>query len=489
MLPTLLWLALAPASAQEPPRAPCGTLAALPSATPLRRSLGPTTVTTGEKQTREAYGGLTAHTSDNFAVWVGSANPFDDATINALLDAFEHSWDVQIGELGHPAPSTTETFRFNVYISNTGPNTPDAYGSAGYYWTDFEGYPLIVIGRDSMSDDEYAASTAAHEFYHAVQGSLDRYGYEQEAAWFWEATAEWATIKTYPDNPYNSGFVFAYLGMPHLPLYAFQPPETGAIEDYYQYGAFVFPYDLSLQYDDTIVRDAWTHPGSEPDPIEVMRGLVADRGDDFNEVWLDHLARNATYDYPLGEVFREITSSYLDYYYSDVSQEIAVTLTADGSGRLEGTFAPRRYGSATLLYEGPALGELTVTVTADETGPRGTVPRFGARVSVVSGASIRTYDVPFDGLTGQLAGVPTTRTDLVYLTVGAWTDVPTTNINERFPFDWSMTTQPPPQEPADVDEPDAARACGCVNAGAPFGNWALFATFTLLGLARRDRRH
>ncbi|MEQ1501545.1 MAG: DUF6055 domain-containing protein [Myxococcota bacterium] len=507
------WLATAWAGA-GPPLAPCATMALLPHATPLRREpIGPSL---GGLQVRDAFGVPNHDTSDHFAIHWGNSGGVDPSQIDRLLEAFELAWQVQIDEMGHPAPDTTQSYYFNVYIGDTGGGTPSGYGTGGYYYTDPEGFPMVVISYASLFDPDFADHAAQHEFYHAIQGSLARYTYDGPAAWYWEATAEWAAISTDTSNPTNGPFVFGYLLLPSLPVDFFDYPDTGALQEYFQYGAFVFPYDVTTTYGFEIVRDTWMDLGSDPDPLEVMRARVADAGGDLDQAWLDHLAHNVVYDYDAGALYREITEYYEPFYAE--AHRIADTVSgAGGAGTVDGGHTPHRYGAAAIELRGPATGTLEVRIDGQPTGTGGSDALYGARVVQVAPDGSFTYTaVPFDGVHGEL-DLPGVGTDAaVYLTVGAWTPQWRDNrwLDEQFPFDWSLavvepttttTTPPSTTDPTDTtptdpttgtDDPPASDGpsaedpggCACASTTTGSAGWAWLTVAGAALSARSSRR-
>jgi hypothetical protein len=502
------------AGAVDDPSLACGTMGRLAEA-PLLRRISPDArplpgVRVG-KDLRDAFGVPNVRTSANFAIWYGDAGGVTVAEVDRLLAAFELAWTVQIGDLGHPPPLSTDAYHFNVYIGDTGNNAPSGYGAGGYYYVDPEGYPMVVIANGSLGDPDFADHAAHHEFYHAIQGSLDRYDYDFDgpSAWYWEATAEWAAIETDAANPTNGPFVFSYLLLPQLSLNAFDYPDTGALEEYYQYGAFLFPHDLTQQLGPALIRDSWLDTGRERDPLEVLRGLVQDEGEDLDQLWLDHLAHNAAYDYDAGPLYRSITQAYAPYYPS--AEELLDVVSGDGgAGSASGPDAPRRYGGATILLEAPRRGTLEVRIAGGADGSDGSPAQFGARLARVSGDGVTYLEVPFDGAEGSLDVPGVGPDEAVFLTVGAWTPGWIPASDEKFPFDWSLEVIEDTSSTSTNDtggggggddddddgggsgdpDPEVERpepGCGCASGGGVAGGWLLVGA-VLAARTRRERR-
>jgi MYXO-CTERM domain-containing protein len=443
------------------PSTRCITMDLLPSSPPMRPSAssgGPGALMLGGSlPDRDPFGVPNELASTHFVMRWGTQGNISQGDAQDLLDAFETAWSVEVVDMDHPAPAGTDEFLFNVYIGDTGSGAPSAYGAGGYFYTDSQGYPYIVVSKDVLFDTDYAAGVAYHEFYHAIQGGTNRFDYNEgnDAAWFWEATAEWVTFEVDLDNPYNGTFLYSYLLLPDLPVDYFDYPDSGIMQEYHQYGAFLFPHYLSGVFGPEIIRDAWAVPGNERSPLEVMRNWLDDQGEDLDEQWLDHLARNPVYDYPTGENFR-LWTEYLAGYYPDTDTVLARVSGAGGEDDVAGNNAPMRYGRATILLDNPDNGELTARVEGEEQGTDGSPAEFGARLTVVEQDGSFTYhEVPFEGTTGE------TRIDVngakeIYLSVGAWTEDLSLSDweSERFRFSWSLDIGPPEETGDDDDDDD-----------------------------------
>jgi MYXO-CTERM domain-containing protein len=439
------------------PSTRCATMQLLPSMPPMRPATAiPSTFLGGGLPDRDPFGVPNELTSTHFVMRWGNTGGISQNDAQDLLDAFETAWSVEVVDMDHPAPVGTDSYLFNVYIGDTGSGAPSAYGAGGYFYTDWDGYPYIVVSKDVLFDTDYSAGVAYHEFYHAIQGGTNRFDYDEgnDAAWFWEATAEWVTFEVDLNNPYNGTFLYSYLLLPDLPVDFFDYPDSGALQEYHQYGAFLFPHYLSNEFGPEIIRDAWAEPGSERSPLEVMRTWLDDRGEDLDELWLDHLARNPVYDYPTGANFRYYTEFLAGYYPSE--DMIQAEVSGDGgSDTLSGANAPMRYGRATILLDNPDNGELTARVEGEEEGSEGSPAEFGARLTVVENdGSFSYHEVPFDGLVGETT-IEVSGAEEIYLTVGAWTEDLSLSRweSERFGFDWSLDIGPP-DEPGDDDDDD-----------------------------------
>jgi uncharacterized protein (TIGR03382 family) len=480
MLPLLL-AALAAAA----PEIPCGTPHLWAPVTAAPDPLPPPPNGPAE---RDAYGVPGVDRSEHFALRYGYVTWTEPAARARLLGALEDAYALQIGQMGHTAPLGMPDTRFNVYLGDTGNGAPPGYGTGGYYSADSEGWPMIVVSAATLGNPGFADVTAAHEFYHAVQGATRRFNYDigGPSAWFWEASATWASAVVFPDQPLYATFLFGYALLPHLPINAFRYPSTGATEEYYQYGAFIWPLHVAQRTGswDAVV-DVWEREHGLDDPLEALRGALADRGHDLDALWLDHIARNVNWDYPNGDVYRRSVAAY--NYLPESGNLEAVSLSSWGfEGLRDGPAAlrPHRYGSNALVMLAPRDGVYTLTVEGEPSGSTGSPARHGAVVVLdAPGQPSRYEPVRFQGARGEIALDGLRAYTRLTLVVGAWTPErgPFWR-TETFPYRYGVAYEPPAAEP----EPTEPESGGCETLGAPpLGALALLAS---VALARR-RRH
>ncbi len=478
--------ALALASASP---APCG-LALVADRLDYRPLPEALRLTEGPKAERDVYGLPLVRSSENFAVRWGTAAAIEPRAVDALLDTLEAAWQRFVEELDHPPPPGSATYQFNVYLGDTGDGAPPTYGTAGYFQTDDEDHPMVVISPTTLASPQHADSVAVHELYHALQYATDRYPYLGPSSWWWEASAEWAADEMAPVSPFSGSFLFAYAGLSPLPLAFFDYPDTQAIEELYQYGAFVFATHLTDRVSPSAVRDTWLDPGSEPDVIEVVRALLAERDLALEEVFLDHIERNATWDYVNGaywaQIVGDLTAAYdLDavsgqYAHSGTRGELAI-----------GPHAPGHFGYNAIRLRQPNEGTLEVEIRGEAEGTFGSPAGYGARlVQVWTDGSLAYHPVRFDGVTGA-ARLEVGSEEEVWLMVGAWgAPAGYAWADERFPYRYALTVVPEPA-PGDHAVPPPASApsrCGCAPtpAGAPAALWGLLAATWMV--SRRTSR-
>jgi MYXO-CTERM domain-containing protein len=424
----------------------------------------------------------------NFAIkWGDGAGDIEGAVQDLAAD-FETTWTTEVTELGHPLPAGAATYRFNVYIGDSGGDTPDSYGATAYTNIDPDGYPYIVIAPSSLGWDEFAETLTAHEFYHAIQFVTGSFTYGPSAAWFWEATAQWMAGQVFPLNDTIAV---------NLAGYAFRPQHrvdfvgSGDILDaMHPYGVFIFPTYLSEQLGDwEIVKETWIDPPNDSDPLAALGDAIEARGLTLDGVWLDHLARNATWDYARGADYRATLDRHADYYPGE--EEITAEGDIDGEWHTVTREVPERFGSNLLVIHGTG-SNVRVDVEGDPTGSEGSPALFGARIVHVIDAS-PTYDaLAFDGTIGTATLASVADGDSVLLVVGAWSDERVEG--ETFGYRWRAAIEVGDTGTgADTGEApgvgphsdEAISGCGCSAGPTPARLWVL----SLVVIARFRRRH
>ena len=210
--------------------------------------------------------------SDNFILkWGLDAPPADDE-VELIMEALETSWNHQLEIMGHAAPYGTDDYLFNVYVGDSGGCAPSARGVGGYYTTDDEGWPIIVLSQGVFNNLDYGQTTVAHEFYHAVQHAEGAFAARGSVQWWWEATAMWVEGEVYPGTEDYYSFLYGYAFEPHLQLNAYTGlTSAGLLEEYHQYGAAIWPRYLTEYVTSwTTIRDTWAYGRHDDDPIEYI---------------------------------------------------------------------------------------------------------------------------------------------------------------------------------------------------------------------------
>lgn len=499
MLLSLLPLALASTPGLPTPRPPCGTPATAPLFGPRPNLPVAPPDHEGEKDDRDAYGELpNDEEGENFVVKWGNTGSVDPAAVDALLAAFENAWAVEIGEMGNPAPPGTDAYLFNVYIGDTGDGAPAGYGTAGYYNRDADGYPMIVVSAETLADEAWAKGTATHEFFHAIQDGTGRYAYSGDSAWYWEATAMWMEGEVLPDQDDYVTFLFGYALLPELPVHFFDYPDTGALQEYHQYGAMIFPrYVSEIAADRQVVRDSWTEDLGADTPQEALALLLAERGVDFEDAFGDFAARNATWDYADGALYDQWVDWYGDYYRSQDHRVVAEVERqgTDGLVAAPEDTLPGRYAYNVVTLNRPDDADLTVRFESAAQGSKGTASAW--RVTVVrerDAGGPEYVPVPLvDGVGSvRLEAIGDERIHLVAAAVPA-----EARPNETFAWSYALAPvvvdtpaeDPPPATlPPQADpEPVAFTTCGCASGGADGRLAGLAALAGLVAVGRRRR--
>ncbi len=458
--------------------APPGGLAALPAPpAPLP-----------DKQLRDSFGVPNLRESEDFALrWGSGGSGFDSGDVDELLEAFDGAWDYELDTMELPAPYGTETYKFNVYIGDTGSGAPSSYGNSGYYYVDSQGYPYIVVAASALQDMDWGTTTAVHEFFHAVQDATGNYNGE-EGSWLWEATASWVEGEIYPSNPYYASFLMGFAFLPHKPLDFYDYPDSGALQEFHQYGAFIFPrYISEIAADWTLVRDVWLLGDPWGDPLQVFDELLVEQGQDLDTVWTEFVAHNATWDYQDGDIYEW----YLDWYsgyYDD--QSVADTLYGAGSAEWKQPqeLLPERYGANYIALRSPDSGTLQLEFEGEPAGSWGSDASWS--VTLVQGDSDPSYH-PVDMADGSgSASIPGVGGEaVIWLVVGAWSAE--RRSGETFGYRYRLWVgDDGPGETGDTggggtpERPGGEGVCGCHAAGVA----GLVPMLFLLPLALRRRR-
>jgi hypothetical protein len=453
-----------------------------------------------EKLERDPYDLPNSEVSENFVIRWGSGGGVQQADVDNLIVAFEQVWLVEVEEMEHPVPLMSDTHKFNVIIGDSGSGAPSSFGAAGYYTVDGDGYPYIVIAPGSMADHSWADTVAAHELYHAVQHATGSYDYVGEAAWYWEATATWIESEVYPENPAYAVFLFGFAYLPHLPLNFFDYPDTGALQEYRQYGAFIFPrYVAEFHGGWPVVRNTWVAPiGGTRDPIEGLRAELELLGVDFDTIFQDFASRNATWDYEHGSWYASALGAYAGYFGSQ-DESVADKVSSVGTGgwvSVDEDLFPQRYGYNIIEMTRPPNGTLIIDFEGDADGSRGSEAAWQATVvrDMVDGSLSYTPLEVTDGA-ASLVIEDASGDDDVYLVLSASSWL--LKEGEGFGYRYRFTTEGVEEEEEEEDtswipgghltgRPDAG-ACGCAQSGSGLA-WLWGAPLGALLLRRRRRR-
>ena len=339
---------------------------------------------------QESHGPIAnARYSDRFALKWGPSFPLSDADAERLLSDFEFAYSTMVMDWGMEDPTGIGGTFFNVYIGDTGGYVPSVMGAAGYYTIDSFGYPMIVLNKEFVNDVSYIRSVIAHEFFHGVQGQSRAYTDWETASWYWEATACWAQGEAVPESGTYAGFLVHYAAQPHVGLYHFSSGEFGgAPPDYHQYGAFIYPRFLSERLDafDAII-DSWREGDAVGDPVHFLREYLTEPV--FDTSFVDHAARNLTWDYEDGELYRDWIMGTVDYWPDADFRSTTLMPSSDPDWYSSREGIRLSAASYTLV---PIPGgwsdddALTVRFGQDGEATGGCAPHFAGRIIELDGA-------------------------------------------------------------------------------------------------------
>jgi hypothetical protein len=432
-----------------------------------------------EKLVRDAFGTFNVYETANFAIKWGNYTGFSLADVESLGDAFEASWSKEIEDYAFPAPYGTETYKFNVYVGDSGAGAPSSLGSAGYYWHDDDNWPMIVVAASGLPDHGAANLTAAHEFFHAVQNEVGTLAYDAQAAWYTEATAVWMENEVFPQNPGYAAFLYWYAIRPELPLNHFDYPDEGIPEEYHQYGAFVFvEYLTETASDPGIVRRSFLEAPVNGDPLAVLDDLLREEGSTIEEAFFAHIGHNATWDYEHEDWYEDWITAYGGW--SGDSHRPAGRTDGETTGWVTADrYLPRTFGAAYWeLRSLPEGGTLSFDGRVDSDLPA----QWYAVVAVQEGDDHRRVEIPLvdDGGTLEIDDLGTF--DEAWLVVGAADAF----VDRGDDWTYAFRVEAPVVEDPESDDP---KACGCSSAASvPAWAWVL-ALFTWRRRRGASARH
>lgn len=482
----------------------CGTPALLEQTLASQPMPYPAPPPSPVKESREAHGACAgSEASENFVLKWGSEAPPTATEVDQILAALERSWDTELNIMDHAHPWGSDTHLFNVYFGDSGDCAPSAFGMGGYYTTDAEGWPMIVLSNGAFDSADYGQTTVAHEFYHAVQHAEGAYQGNDQAQWWWESTAMWVESVVYPATTDYFVFLHGYAFEPHRQLNSYKYPEEGVLAEYHQYGAGIWPrYLTEFESDWRLIRDSWSMAGPDDDPLEVVRELL---DSDLDEVFADFAAHNAVWDYQHGDQMED----WLDYMrdasgFGDQDRRIADTVSSSGTGDEWQTppqeTLPERYGYNVIRMSGPKSGTMVVRFEGDATGSAGSGAEWIIRVVREKERSIDYEELVVVDGGGQLTLRDVGAEYGIYLVVSVTS--PAWRSNEVFGYRYQMdmgstsggsggsTTSPPTAwDSAFQGDDEEKQGCACsVSSPQNVGVWLMVPLWALLGRRGHRRR-
>ncbi|MFT4624130.1 MAG: hypothetical protein ACI8PZ_002789 [Myxococcota bacterium] len=403
----------------------------------------------GSKEARNAYLPLRefSQETENFAIRWGDPD-LELERVDTLAARLEEAWALQTDDLGWPLPVGTERYKLNVYVDETNAGPPDT-GTyvAGYYNTDPQGQPMLVIGRNQLLLPTLS-DTVQHEFHHAVQGAFGTFEYADEAAWWFEADATWMEHVADSANTEHAESLGAFARHPELTLGFYDRIDEGVPLESYAYGAFIFPRFLELAVGDVdVVREVWERSRPGANPLKIVDSVMADRGQVPSEWFGEFVVRNATWDYPEQRTYRQAVRDWEDPSGSWPSGAVGVP----SAGRMSPSEAlPSTFGANYWeVVEPPAAFQVNFS------GGGGPGEWVVAVAGDFSGEQRRTIATTTGAGTATVVAKGFDAADEVWLVVAAVDGF----VDDGAVFDYSFTTGPVDSDAsADAEEPGG---CGC----------------------------
>ena len=429
---------------------------------------GEDTGTPVEKGVLSTYDAPYSLGSDNFVVhWGTDYDHFDSysdvySRMEELLEAFEETYAHQVGVMEMTSLEFMSAYKFNVYLGNTGDDLPSSSGAAGYFTGDSNGNPMIMISEGTAASSVgYLQSVIAHEFFHALQWATGAYSYSGISAWYWEATACWASHQVYPEEGDYAVFLYAFANYQFLPLNYFDYPDSGLTSELHQYGAFIFAQYISeIAADWEIVRDSWTATGVQDDPLSVIDTHLQKRGQNVVDEWARFIAHNANWDYEDAETYHY----YLEAYdWIGDGEEVQWGDYGDGQKSLTDPPGelPHGKGSNLLYLKYPDEGDVIIEFQGDAQGSDGSDVDWRLTVAVEVGNELAYEAIPVADNYAHYTLESGHEYDAIYLAIGSWSD--DASSDETFSYQWRFGVGEPGEEDdtEDTGSKPASTWCGC----------------------------
>jgi hypothetical protein len=220
--------------------------------------------------------------------------------VEAVSEAMEFSWQVEVVQLGWAAPPSDGGIggdaRYDIYLEDIYDDGTAGYTDGGYRDTNVGDNPNTpAIETDSSHsyislDNDFREQnilppldimrvTAAHEFNHAIQFGYDG---DEPADWLWEATATWMEDVVYDDINDQDYYLDAVFSSTHTCQIA-EGEESGADEGHW-YGMWVFLRYISEQHGVEVVRTMWENMVTQ-DGYEALEMALEGAGTNLDEVF------------------------------------------------------------------------------------------------------------------------------------------------------------------------------------------------------------
>lgn len=392
-----------------------------------------------------------------------------DAQAEKLMDAFDESYEREVGELGWKEPRGMDEYNLWVYVLEE-PGAQGAYTSAancaggGYM-------PYIVVYSGTFSAGTWYQDCAAHEFNHASQQA---YGLSQTYdLWWWEATATWMEEYVYSHNGWSQ-HTYGFAAWPEVGMHASSQSNEAVFWHMYGMSVWAFYLDEHVGGQD-LVRGTWEYLLSHSPGVATMPDVLPDMGVDFDETYEGFLAAAAVMDFEDHDWFYPVT----------LTQEMTeLPHTGEPSGSL-----PQGLGQNFFRIDraaNPDAKDLQVTFTSDEDIDWFVVLTTTAGPSTVSDYVTATKD---EKTGAWVALLPWDGENDAYMTVSPATQ----SVTRSYEYEYTVALLDPPP-PVDTGDPgatsgapsddDEKKSGVCASAG---GRASLLLAALSLFAARRRR--
>lgn len=357
----------------------------------------------------------------------------------SVAAAVEHALQVEVVELGWPAPPGLGLVPLSVWV------TEEAQGASVTSVVPCEGggaAPLIRLDVAALDTPEQTDAVTAHEVHHAIHLG---YGGEQPR-WFWEASAVWMEALVHPHALWLA-FTPGVLEHPELPLdaYTAQGPE-GFL---HAYGMALLMHLITDRQGPDAVRGLWEATAADDRPRAPLALLSADGAD--GEAVLDDFFLSLV----LGDLPLQGGLGADDLDPLRPTGTVAGVGTHPLPGDDDPTVGP--HGLAAYRIEVPAGHDVAVTFQGSEEA----ADWFAALVVVPPGG-VGAVSTGGAALQAAHAGVP--GGSAVWLLVSPRDDGLSRGDRPAWSAEVGVTA---PADPVEAPDP-AGCACGT---GAPGGAW------------------
>jgi len=245
--------------------------------------------------------------------------------VEQVAEALEYSWEVQINQLGWPAPPPDRGIggddRYDVYLEDLYDDGTAGYADGGYRETivgdnpntpgvveEAASYSFISLDNDFAENDEWGTPgvsaldamrvTAAHEFNHAIQYGFDAL---EPANWLWESTATWMESIVYDQINDGDYYLESVFRSPDICQIA-EGGEERIEDEGHWYGMWIFIRYLSEQYGNDVVRAIWERAAFE-DGYAALEPALIEAGTDLDQVFQGFAIALLTRDFEKGAAY------------------------------------------------------------------------------------------------------------------------------------------------------------------------------------------